>query len=150
MLTPSVLRPEILDITHGAHMGVQNCLRRAHDAISWPGLNAAIKNVVEQCEICQERSQAQPKEPLINHPLPQSPWQMIVCDLFSQDGQDYLVKVDYYSDFFEVDRLYSTGATGVIHKLKTHFARYGIPNKLITDGGPPFDSAATSGFAEHY
>ena len=75
---------------------------------------------------------------------------MVGCDLFSQDGLDYLVTVDCYSDFFEVDRLYSTGAAAVLHKLKTHFARYGIPNNLITDGGPPFDSAAMSGFAKHY
>ena len=58
--------------------------------------------------------------------------------------------VDYNSDFFEVDRVYSTGVTAVIHKLKTHFARYGIPNKSITDGGPPFDSSAMSGFAGNF
>ena len=87
---PSVLRPEILDITDGAHMGVQSCLRKACDAVFWPRLNTAMKNVVEQCEICEERSRAQPKEPLINHPLPQQPWQMIGCDLISQYGQDYL------------------------------------------------------------
>ena len=59
LLIPSVLRPEILDITHGADMGVQSCLRRDHEAVFWPGLNAAMKTVVEQCEICQERSRAQ-------------------------------------------------------------------------------------------
>ena len=115
-------------------MGEQSCLRRAREAVFWPGLNATTKTPVEQCEICQERSRVQPKEPLINHPLPQCPWQTIGCDWFSQDGLDYLVTVDYNSDFFEVDRLYFTGAATVILKLKTYFARYGIPNKLITDG----------------
>ena len=150
LVIPAAMRPEILDITHGGHMGVQSCLRRAREAIFWPGLNADINDVVEQCEICQERSRAQPKEPLINHPLPERPWQMVGCDLFDQDGQNYIVTVDYYSDFFEVDRLYSTAATSVIHKLKTHFARYGIPNTVMSDGGPPFDSRAMTAFAEHY
>ena len=53
----------------------------------------------------------------------------------------YLICVDYYSDFYEVDRLnVNMTSSEVINKLKAHFARYGIPNTVISDNGPPFNS----------
>ncbi|GFR97877.1 retrovirus-related Pol polyprotein from transposon opus [Elysia marginata] len=39
----------------------------------------------------------------------------------------YLVTVDYYSQFIELDFLPETNSATVITKLKHYFARYGIP-----------------------
>lgn len=43
--------------------------------------------------------------------------------------------VDYYSNFWEIDRLTSTTSTAAVLKLKNHFARYGCPDRLISDNG---------------
>ena len=48
--------------------------------------------------------------------------------------------VDYYSDYFEIDRLHVTTSCGIIKALKKHFARFGIPEEIITDNGPNFVS----------
>lgn len=48
--------------------------------------------------------------------------------------------MDYYSNFWEVDYLSDTKSTTVIHKLKAHFARQGIPDVLISDNGPQHSS----------
>lgn len=45
---------------------------------------------------------------------------------------------DYYSNYFEVDRLSNKQGTEVMHKLKSHFARHGIPDQVVSDNGPPF------------
>ena len=37
-----------------------------------------------------------------------------------------------------MNRLYSKSSSEVITKMKAHIARYGIPNKLISDSGPNF------------
>ena len=42
--------------------------------------------------------------------------------------------------FFELGHLRSTSSVYVIKKLKGHFARHGIPEKLVTDNGPQFVS----------
>ena len=54
-------------------------------------------------------------------------------------GRNYLVTVDYYSIFLEVDYLSTTTTKQVITKLKGHFAIYGIPRlQMVTDSGPQF------------
>ena len=59
--------------------------------------------------------------------------------------------VDYFSGFFEVDRLEGQKtASVIIHRLKQHFARHGIPQECVTDGGPPFNSSDFRQFAERY
>ncbi|KAK3539520.1 hypothetical protein QTP70_009498 [Hemibagrus guttatus] len=48
--------------------------------------------------------------------------------------------VDYFSNFWEIDRLPDTSSSTVIHKLKAHFARHGIPYTVISDNGPQYSS----------
>ena len=54
--------------------------------------------------------------------------------LIFHHGRDYLVTVDCYSSFFEIDFLSDTSSKSVISKLKHHFARHGIPDVVISDG----------------
>ena len=60
----------------------------------------------------------------------------INADLFSWRGKDYLLTIDYFSGWWEVDRLNDTTTTAVIRVLKTHFGRWGIPSTLISDNRP--------------
>ncbi|CAB4037995.1 Retrovirus-related Pol poly from transposon, partial [Paramuricea clavata] len=92
----------------------------------------------------------QSKETLISHEVPDRPWGKIATDLFEFDGKEYLVTVDYFSIFFEIDRFYSTKAVSVIRKLMVHLARYGIPEELISDQGPQFTSGEFKNFCASY
>ena len=57
---------------------------------------------------------------------------------------------NYFSNFWEIDRLYSTDASTVIRKLKSHFARYGTPETVVTDNGPQFSSGEFTKFADEW
>jgi len=46
-----------------------------------------------------------------------------------------------------VDRLPNTKASTTILKLKSHFARYGIPDQVISDNGPQFTSDKFADFS---
>jgi len=52
-----------------------------------------------------------------------------------------------FFQFFEIDVLTSTTASAVIHCLKRHFARYGIPKCVVSDSGPQIVSSL---FADFY
>ena len=55
--------------------------------------------------------------------------------------------IDYYSNFWEVDRLQNTKASTTILKLKSHFACYGIPNQVISNNALQFASDKFADFA---
>ena len=63
------------------------------------------------------------KEPLQQHAEGRTPWEKCGVDLFEFNQKYYLVTVDYFSNFFEIDVLTSTTASAVNHCLKRHFAR---------------------------
>ena len=60
---------------------------------------------VAKCNVCNSQPTEQRKEQLICHELPTRPWEKIAVDLFDLNGTEFMVTVDYYSSFFEVDRL---------------------------------------------
>ena len=96
----------------------------------------------------QKYSQA--KEPLKSHELPERPWQRIAFDLFELDKQGYVVMVDYYSKFFEVTHLSNSKSKTVIKHIKPQFARYGIPEIIVSDNGPEFSGHEFAEFAKQY
>ena len=78
---------------------------------------------------------------MINHDVINQVWAKVGVDLFQFEGRDYLVTVDYLTNFWEVDYLRNeTTSRNVIRKLKMNFARYGIPMTLVSDNGPQFAS----------
>ena len=70
------------------------------------------------------------------HEVPQRPWEKVAVDLFTLNQKDYLVTLDYYSGYWELDRLHGADAGVVVKKLKAHFDRHGSPCLLISDNGP--------------
>ncbi len=136
IIVPHSLRAKMLSHIHTGHFGIEKCKQRARDVLFWPGMGKEIKALVESCSICQERRNSTQKEPMISHPIPEQPWQVIATDLFTWNNSDYIVVVDYYSRYFEVEKITSLTSNTVIQKLKAMFARFGIPQTLISDNGP--------------
>ena len=143
---PPSLRPKIKEKLHESHIGVRGCLRRARETVYWPGMNGEITEFIQKCGTCMSFQSSQRKEPLICHEIPTRPWEKVATDIFTFDDKSYLCTVDYYSGYFEVDELHSKTGTVIIKKLKKHFATHGIPNDLISDNGPPFNSAEFENF----
>ena len=64
------------------------------------------------------------------------PWSKIGTDLFEFNGVHYLLSVDYYSKWIEVSNLGSLTSSNINCHLKSQFARYGIPDELVSDNRP--------------
>ena len=65
-------------------------------------------------------------------------------------GKWHLVTTCHYSDWVEIDVLSNTLTTTIVHFTKAHFARFGIPERLVTDNGPQFISTEFKQFASEY
>ena len=89
--------------------------------------------------VCAEYAVSQPKEPLMTPELPSRSWSIVAQDLFSLGDENYLITVDAYSGFWEVERLDNIHVETVILKSKQNFARYGIADEVHSDNGPQFD-----------
>jgi hypothetical protein len=100
--------------------------------------------------VCRTYETSQQKETLQNHELPTRAWERVGTDLFTWDGKDYLITVDYYSNYWEVDLLPDTSSNTVITKLKAQFARYGSPTQLVSDNGPQYTSETFRKFTTNW
>ena len=129
---------------------MESTLRRARECLFWPGMTDEIKQVVQNCSACQTYQNRQQKESLLPHETPTRQWEKVGIDLFTWEGKDYQIVVDYVSNFWEVDRMLNTTTTSVIKTLKTHFARYGIPSVVVSDNGPQYTSQEFKDFAQKW
>ena len=150
VIIPHSLRSEMLARLHSSHLGIEACLRKARDRIYWPNMTTHIKEAVAKCEVCAEYQTANLQQPMQTHKIPEGPWSRVGSDLFSLHSKDYIVLVDYYSAFVEVDLLRNTNSSAVIKFLKAQFSRQGIPNVLVTDNGPQSISGEFSEFATQW
>ena len=147
---PRAMRGKIRDKLHAAHTGIESTLKRARECVYWPSITAELKDYIAKCEICNEMPSAQQKETLHPHEIPNRPWEKLGCDIFEVDGDSYLCTVDYFSDYFEVDKLGKKDASAIIGRLKRHFATHGIPDCIQSDNGPPYNSQEFADFAQSY
>ena len=119
---------------NASHLGAETCLRKARDVIYWPTMNSEVKDFISNCIACNDYLQNNSKEPLISHPIPSKPWSQIAMDIITVFDRNYLITVDFYSDFWELDRLPNNPtAASVIRWCRRNFSRHGIPDVVVAD-----------------
>ncbi|CAL8087419.1 unnamed protein product [Orchesella dallaii] len=110
-------------------------LARHH--VYWPNIDAEIENIAKSCRICQQNAPNPQSAPLHPWQFPERPWQRLHMDLAGPlHGEMWLIIVDARTNWPEVFSMNNnTTSTAVIHKLAECFARFGIPEQIVTDNG---------------
>lgn len=134
---------------HDGHQGITRTRALAKELVWWPGIGEQLARQVKECVTCA-RFVNQNSEPLISTPTPSFAWERVGVDLCFINNCHYLVVVDYLSRYPEVALLPSTKARAVIERLKSIFARHGIPETVVTDNGPQFSCTEFDKFAHDY
>ena len=140
LIVPETERNQILELLHYGHYGIKCTQDRAKESVFWPDITKDIENKVKDCMICQQNSNSQAKEVMQSHDIPKGPWIKLGVDLFEHSKKHYLLIVDYFSKFPIIRKLHSLSTGQVISELKGIFSENGIPETLISDGGPQFRS----------
>jgi transposase InsO family protein len=149
IVVPQNLQKETLQKIHQGHQGITKCSLRATSSVWWLGLKQQLDNLIHNCPECSKAMQP-PRQPLICTPLPSYPWERIASDLFELDSKTYLLVVDYFSRYVEVQTLSSTTSASVIKALKAIFSRHGIPATMVSDNGPQYSSQEFQRFSQEY
>ena len=131
VIIPAKLRSSMKARIHTSNIGIEGCLLQAQEALFWPPMNGDIKEYMSTCELYHHYDVQQQPEPLQPTEVNDRPWEKVGLDLSHRNGQNYMVTV-------EMDHLSSTSSHPVFKKLKTHFSRYHIPDKVVSDNGPQF------------
>jgi len=150
IVIPASLKKDMLDKLHESHMGIVKTKQRARDIMYWPGINHDIENMISSCATCLTYQRQNQREPLKPQPIPSRAWVKVGVDLFSLDGHEYMMCVDYYSKFPYVVKLNNQTSHCVITALKSIFAVQGIAEEIYSDNGPCFSSLDFSKFSQDW
>ena len=141
VVVPHKLREKVLEELHISHPGIQRMKLLARSHVWWPHIDQDIQEMVKGCCACQEVKQAPPVAPLHPWIWPSQPWKRIHVDFAGPFmGGSYLIVVDAHSKWPEVHHMSTTTTTKTLQVLRSLFARYGIPEQLVSDNGPQFVS----------
>ncbi|XP_021371360.1 uncharacterized protein K02A2.6-like [Mizuhopecten yessoensis] len=135
------LRADIMQKIHSAHVVVACCLRRARNSLLAED---------EQCSVYRSFDTKQQIETLISHDVPDRPWAKLGSDLFYFGQKNYLITVDYFSSYWEIDYLQDTTSKTVIRALRSQFARHGIPDIMCSDNGPQISPGEFRRFSKEW
>jgi hypothetical protein len=113
---------------HEGHLGIERCKARAREALYWPGMSSEITEMISRCSTCLEFRRKHQREPMQPLPPATEAWTRVGTDLFTMQGKDYLLVVDYYTNHPEISLLPDTTSSTVIKHAKSIFA---IPRVVI-------------------
>ena len=137
----TLLRTKILDIAHEGHPG-QSSMKRFLRAHAWfPQMDNEVNMIVQGCLQCQAATQTKHRDPLIPSKAPPQVWSHLDADHWgpTDDGKYILVVVDETTKYADAAVVSSTSAEPNIDAFDRMFSIHGYPEKLKTDGGPPFN-----------
>ena len=149
VVVPPPGRQSVLDELHDSHLGASKMKSLARAYIWWPKLDSDIENLARSCAVCQQTSSLPSKAPLHPWEWPSRPWSRLHLDFAGPFlGHMYLVVVDAYSKWLDVQLMNSITSESTIAKLKDIFATHGLPQKIVTDNGPSFTSSTFKAYMD--
>ena len=142
------LQSQLLKSLHTNHPGITRMKATARSYFWWYGLDKAIEDLAKSCSRCQSVKPAPAKAPLHPWIWPDAPWKRVHVDFAGPFMEKtYFIWVDAHSKWPEVITMSSTTSQKTIDVLRSLFARYGIPEQLVSDNGPQFTSEEFSVYA---
>ncbi|EYC24344.1 hypothetical protein Y032_0014g2450 [Ancylostoma ceylanicum] len=141
VVIPPELRSKVLKELHVGHPGIVRMKKLARSYVYWPNIDSDCEDMVRRCTSCQEAAKNPMKVALKTWPSPTRVWQRVHVDFAGPlQGIYYLVVVDAFSKWPEMIEMSNISASKTVKALKSLFARYGLPQTIVSDNGTQFTS----------
>ena len=103
------------------------------------------KEYIASCLPCSAAVADNPPAPIIVQEMPERPWQVLETDykgpIGGPNGYYIHVLVNCYGRYPEIAMMKSTSFEKLKPKLDKIWARHGLPDTIIHDGGAPYTRA---------
>lgn len=139
VVIPASLHPHLLLDLHSDHMGVVRMKAMARQYFWWPKLNAEIEDTSRKCESCREQDPMPAKTTTASWDWPAGPWRRLHLD-FAGPFLDrmFLIVIDSHSKWLEIVPMKTATCETTVTALQDIFARFGLPEHIVTDNGTQF------------
>ena len=151
IVVPERLRRKIIDQAHKmGHFGITRTKQMIREKYWFPMMNKMIENILAQCYECMVTRKEHRTCPIKPQVIPASEWHTVSIDFGGPypDGHYNLVVIDKRTRYPEVEVVRSTNFKSTETALRRMFATHGIPRRVESDNGPPFNSKEFENFAD--
>ena len=150
IVIPQKLQKQVIIAAHNlGHFGVTRTKQMLRAKYWFPRLNSMVEDVVTRCYQCQISTTDSKQEPVKPSAIPETAWHKLSVYFGGSypDGHYNLVVIDKRTRFPVVEQTTSTSCKVTSDRLRKIFATHGIPERLESDNGPPFQSEEFAEFA---
>ena len=147
VVIPNKLQDRVLEELYYGHLVVLKMKALARSYVWWPNINGRLEELAKASSGCQQNHKMSTKAPLHPWEWATAPWQRIHIDYFGPfQNSMFLVVVDARSKWPEVIPVSSTTSSSTMDVLRDLFARFGIPEQIVSDNGAQFVSEEFQAF----
>lgn len=147
VIIPIKLRPKMLRTVHASHFGIVKTKSLARSFMWWPGIDADIERMIKGCSSCLSVRPDPQKASLIPWQVPERVWSRVHIDFAGPLKKNYfLIITDAYSKWPEVFKTKEITSNFTVNKLREVFARFGLPETIVSDNGTQFTSGCFQKF----
>ena len=148
IVLPPQLRKQALEGLHDkiGHMGRERTLNLVKERYFWPRMAGDVANYINMCKRCKHhKAGSRQVAPLVNIKSTQ-PLELVCIDHLSLEPskggiENILVMTDHYTRYAQAVPCKSQNArTTAKILIDTFVNHYGIPQRLLSDQGPAFES----------
>lgn len=137
VVIPEKFKQQLLEEVHGTHNGMIKMKMLARQYFWWPNLDKDIEDFVKSCHTCLSNSRNPERTRLIKFEETKAPFDRIHIDFAGPiNGKTYLIITDSFSKWPEIYPMLKMDTDHTLQKLRDCFARFGLPNTIISDNGP--------------
>ena len=152
VVVPSQLRSPVLNELHHMHTGIERMRRSVRGYYWWPNIDLDIANFVAKCSVPVKTRRVPYNSNLqrlkeADYPFP---LKRLHLDFCHASGRTYLVALDAFSNFVNIERSHSTSVNDAICALIKLFKFLGLPTFIVTDNASCFKGDVFKQFLERH
>ena len=148
---PKLLQQDVLNELHYTHVGIVKMKAIAQNYVYWKSIDNDIENMVKACAKCANQEKQPAKAPTHKWEDAQYAFQRIHIDYAEILGTHLLIVVDAFSKWLEVYISKKPPTSNItIEFLSDFFARFGLPEELVSDNASIFKSSEFGQFTRSY